>query len=67
MHSNDQRPTTEATVESIIAELKRTHWFGSIEVKLEAGLVTLIRKTETIRPDTNRSREHRGINYNDNR
>ena len=61
---NDQRVQSEATVESIIAELKRTHFYGSLELKLEAGLVVLIRKSETIRPTTNRNRENRGIDCN---
>ena len=34
----------------LLADLQRQRFFGSIELKLEAGHVVLIRKTETLKP-----------------
>jgi len=37
-------------LDHLLADLQRQRFFGSIELKLEAGHVVLIRKTETIKP-----------------
>lgn len=37
-------------VGSLLSQLEREHFFGSLELKLEAGRVVLIRKTETLKP-----------------
>ncbi len=37
-------------VKQVIADLGKERFFGSLELKFEAGNVVLIRKTETIKP-----------------
>jgi hypothetical protein len=37
-------------LDCLLADLQRQRFFGSIELKLEAGYVVLIRKTETLKP-----------------
>lgn len=34
----------------LISELEQGRFFGSLEVKFEAGRIVLLRKTETIKP-----------------
>ena len=41
-------------LQETIQELARQRFYGSLEVKLEAGRVVLLRKTETIKPDDHR-------------
>lgn len=53
------------TVNELLARLESARFYGSLEIKLEAGRVVLIRKTESIRPqaqDTN-YRINRGETY----
>ncbi len=38
------------SLDYLLADLQRRRFFGSIELKLEAGHVVLIRKTETLKP-----------------
>jgi hypothetical protein len=40
----------------VLAALQRERFFGSIEMKFEAGRVVLLRKTETIKPDCRKTR-----------
>ena len=48
-------------VSDIIRELECNGFYGSLEVKFEAGRVVLVRKTETIKPTNNGdSRDNRG-------
>lgn len=44
-------------VANILRDLERDRFYGSIEIKFEAGRVVLLRKTETIKPDC---RDNRG-------
>jgi len=44
-------------VSDVLNELERGRFYGSVEIKFEAGRVVLLRKTETIKPDY---RENRG-------
>ena len=44
----------------ILRELEKVGFYGSVEIKFEAGRVVLIRKTETIRPTVENCRENRG-------
>ncbi len=48
----------------LLRQLEAARFYGSLEVKFEAGKVTLIRRTETINPRardaSNRHREDRG-------
>jgi hypothetical protein len=44
----------------VLDSLQESHFFGSLEIKFEAGRVVLLRKTETIKP--NDRRNNRGKN-----
>ena len=43
----------------LLADLKQQGFYGSLEIKFEAGGVVLLRKTETIKP-TDDYRNNRG-------
>ncbi len=49
-----------SSVENLLADLERQRFYGSLEVKLEAGKVVLLRKTETIKPVADDCRDNRG-------
>jgi len=49
-----------SSVENLLADLERQRFYGSLEVKLEAGKVVLLRKTETIKPVADDFRDNRG-------
>jgi len=51
----------EPTATNILKELERERFYGSLEMKFEAGRMVLISKTETIKPNDNRN--HRGEQY----
>ena len=38
-------------VDEVLRTLERSRFYGSVEIKSEAGRVVLLRKTETIKPD----------------
>ena len=45
--------TTDATqsdIPQLIEGLRQSRFYGSLEIKLEAGQVVLLKKTETIKP-----------------
>jgi hypothetical protein len=44
----------------VLDSLEENHFFGSLEIRFEAGRVVLLRKTETIKPDDRR--DNRGEN-----
>jgi hypothetical protein len=46
-------------LERVLNELARDRFYGSLEIKFEAGKPVLLRKTETIKPTEDR-RENRG-------
>lgn len=48
------------SLDQLLAELERQRFYGSLEVKLEAGKVVLLRKTETIKPAPESYRDNRG-------
>ena len=51
----------ETMATNILKELERERFYGSLEIKFEAGRVVLIRKTETIKPNDyrdNRGKQH---------
>ena len=52
----DTNPMNAVT--EVLHDLERQRFYGSVEIKYEAGRVVLLRKTETIKPDY---RENRGI------
>ncbi len=57
--------STTANVNQLLDELARSRFFGTLEIKLEAGLVVLLRKTETLKLSTTKSfpehcRDNRG-------
>ncbi len=37
-------------IQALLQEMARRRFYGSLEIKLEAGKVVLLRKTETIKP-----------------
>ncbi len=49
---------SERIINQILQELEQHRFYGSLEIKLEAGRVVLIRKTETIK--LNDYRDNRG-------
>ena len=49
--------------EEILGTLERSHFYGSLEIKFEAGRVVLLRKTETIKPTGENCRDNRGKRY----
>lgn len=46
-----------SAVADVLRELEKGRFYGSLEMKFEAGRVVLLRKTETIKPDY---RDNRG-------
>jgi hypothetical protein len=52
-------------IESLICELMITKFYGSVEIKFEAGKPVLLRKTETIKPNLENNRSTRGTNDHD--
>jgi hypothetical protein len=44
----------------LLRQLEASRFYGSLEVKFESGQVTVIKKTESIKPTTNNHRENRG-------
>lgn len=46
------------TVEQLVTDLERCRFYGSVELKFEAGRLVVIKKTETIKP--NNCRDNRG-------
>jgi hypothetical protein len=49
----------QSTIETL-CELERLRFFGTLEIKFEAGRVVLLRKTETIKPTVEHCRNTRG-------
>jgi len=50
-----------AEVSKLIDELTRDRFFGSVELKFEAGRLVLVRKTETLKPCELDYRDTRGV------
>ncbi len=48
------------SVDQLLTELERQRFYGSLEIKFEAGKVVLLRKTETIKPTVENCRTNRG-------
>ena len=46
------------SIQHLIAALRDQQFFGTVEMKFEAGQIVLLRKTETIKPDC---RDNRGV------
>ncbi len=47
-------------LDELLVDLEKQRFYGSLEVKLEAGKVVLLRKTETIKPVADDCRDNRG-------
>lgn len=41
---------TDWSIRVFLERIERNRFYGSLEIKLEAGHVVLVRKTETIKP-----------------
>ncbi len=50
------------TIDDMLKELERNRFYGSLELKLEAGRVVLLKKIETIKPEPEDRRNNRGAN-----
>ena len=48
------------SVQRLIAALQQQGFFGTVELKFEAGRVVLLRKAETLKPDADDYRDNRG-------
>lgn len=46
----------------LLRQLEAMRFYGSLEVKFEAGQITVIKKTESIKPVASNHRDNRGIN-----
>jgi hypothetical protein len=44
----------------ILKDLQTASFYGSLELKFEAGRVVLVRKTETLKPASDNCRDNRG-------
>ena len=53
---------TRTQIADLVDELEGGRFFGSLELKFEAGRVVLIRKSETIKPEIAACRSTRGAN-----
>jgi hypothetical protein len=56
-------PAAMANLFEMLRQLEAAHFYGSVEIKYEAGIVVLIRKSETLKPaepnhGNNRSGNH---------
>jgi hypothetical protein len=49
-----------SSVTDLIREMERTRFYGSLEIKFEAGRVVVVKKTETIKPAERNYRDSRG-------
>ena len=47
----------------LLRQLEAARFYGSVEIKFEAGQVTVIKKTESIKPGTGDQRNNRGLNH----
>ena len=47
-------------LDQLLADLEKQRFYGSLEIKFEAGKVVLLRKTETIKPPPEDYRISRG-------
>jgi hypothetical protein len=55
------------SINDVLASLVRDRFYGSVEIKFEAGRPVLLRKTETIKPTEEDCRENRGKERDDGR
>ena len=53
MNAND-------TAVTLIRELERTRFWGSLEIQFQAGVVGMLKKTETMKPQDMVQRNNRG-------
>jgi hypothetical protein len=61
-----QEPTMQS-VEQFLSELSIQRFYGSVEIKFEAGRAVLLRKTETIKPIDEACRDNRGNRHDNGR
>ncbi len=54
-------PNTVSEMEEVFRGLEQSRFYGSLEIKFEAGRVVLMKKTETIKPSN--CRYNRGQHY----
>ena len=56
MISTEKAQPVSWCLDTVLTDLERSRFYGSVEIKYEAGRVVLLRKTETIKPDYRDSR-----------
>lgn len=49
--------TLDPAVEMLLNEMRINRMYGSVEIKFEAGRVVLLKRTETIKPESRDSRD----------
>jgi len=49
------------SVTTLLQELELKHFYGSLEIRFEAGRIVLMKKIETIKPLPENYRDNRGI------
>ena len=49
-----------------LRQLEQSRFYGSVELKYEAGRVVLIRKSETLKPNEPSDRNNRGMSHDAN-
>jgi hypothetical protein len=47
----------------LLRQLEQWRFYGSVEVRFEAGQITVIKKTESIKPGVGDHRNNRGPNH----
>ncbi len=63
MISTEKAQPVSWCLDTVLTELERSRFYGSLEIKYEAGRVVLLRKTETIKPTGENCRDNRGKRY----
>ena len=53
-------PIQNQELESLLTQLRRQRFYGSLELKFEAGRVVLLRKSETLKLTVENCRNNRG-------
>jgi hypothetical protein len=58
--------TMKNDIPELLAELASTSFYGALELKFEAGVIVLIRKTETFKPTESNYGNNRSVSHERN-
>jgi hypothetical protein len=64
---SSQSTTYAADIPQMLEKLYNQAFYGSLEIKLEAGRIVLLKKTETFKPKENATRQSEPIDVNPKR